>query len=129
MKVKTSDLTGAALDWAVATAEGRKDIRILLSHGVPIVVLRDRFNYAHPGNEVFAPHKWWRDGGPIIEREGITIDARESHWMARIWAEAKGDFIEVGRRGALCATPLQAAMRCFVASKMGDEIELPKELT
>jgi hypothetical protein len=26
-------------------------------------------------------------------------------------------------------TPLIAAMRCFVASKLGDEIEIPKELT
>jgi hypothetical protein len=25
-------------------------------------------------------------------------------------------------------TPLIAAMRCYVASKMGDEIELPEEL-
>jgi hypothetical protein len=26
-------------------------------------------------------------------------------------------------------TPLIAAMRCYVASKMGDDIELPEELT
>jgi hypothetical protein len=27
------------------------------------------------------------------------------------------------------STPLIAAMRCYVASKLGDEVEIPKELT
>jgi hypothetical protein len=68
----------------------------------------------------------WAQGGPIIEREGINlfqrkgIAAKEGRpWLA--YNEA-----QLEQHGP---TPLIAAMRCYVASKLGDEIVLPKELT
>ena len=69
----------------------------------------------------FEPSENWGDGGPIIEREKIALNLSENGWVAtRIEppsvSEARGP------------TPLIAAMRCYVASKMGDEIELPEEL-
>jgi hypothetical protein len=67
----------------------------------------------------------WSQGGPIIERERISIedcqDGAGLYWEAtRIEppsvSEARGP------------TPLIAAMRCYVASKLGDEVEVPDEL-
>jgi hypothetical protein len=97
MKMKTSELNDAALDYAVGKAEG-------LSHW-----LHGRVLYSND----------WSEGGPIIERERITIDAGEH---GRLWAARKGVYETVG------PTPLVAAMRCYVVSKFGDQVELPEGL-
>jgi len=68
----------------------------------------------------------WAQGGPIIEREEVEI--------FRHWNKAKTDLrawkAQCGVQVALLLgpTPLIAAMRCYVASKLGDEIEIPEEL-
>ena len=118
--MKTSELTGAALDWAVAECEGLD------------------FPAADAFCGIFAPSTDWAQGGPIIEREGIHV----SMWMgspgdAGAWwahltdAEAvcPDDYYNYkGPQGA-GRSPLIAAMRCYVASKLGAEIDIPKELT
>lgn len=60
----------------------------------------------------------WSQGGPIIEREKTAI--RFVPWDTWV-AECKG-YTGEG------TTPLIAAMRCYVASKLGDEVEVPEEL-
>ena len=98
--MKTSELTGAALDWAVAKCEG-----------FPV---RDGFDDNCPEYSTD-----WAQGGLIIEREMIQIKENGyGYWFAKI---GKGKFM----RGP---TPLIAAMRCYVASKLGDNIAIPKEL-
>jgi hypothetical protein len=72
---------------------------------------------------IFRPSTEWAQGGPIIEREGIRIvEVAGDVWGA---VYSRGD---VGREH-FAETPLIAAMRCYVASKLGDEVEIPKELT
>jgi hypothetical protein len=66
----------------------------------------------------YAPSSNWAQGGVIIERERIEIEHDGFEWWARI--QADDDF-----NGA---TLLVAAMRCYVASKLGDEVEVPDEL-
>jgi len=61
----------------------------------------------------------WAQGGPIIERE--RIDVLYEHDLRWIAVPQKG--IE-----SYGPTPLIAAMRCYVASKLGDEVEIPEEL-
>ncbi len=107
--MKTSELTGAALDWAVTKAEG--------------------FDHEVTSSE-WGMWGWatdWAQGGPIIEREGIGLDqyADYPRWQAFTPAP------EQPSGQAVCngPTPLIAAMRCYVASVLGDEIVLPKELT
>lgn len=106
--MKTSDLIGPALDWAVAKAEG-------LPVRAPDWNNRfiDAYNYSTD----------WAKGGPIIEREWIALlpprHPSTAPWRAYI---AMNDEYEG-------PTPLIAAMRCFVASKLGDEVEIPNELT
>ena len=110
--MKTSELIGAALDWAVAKCEG---------HDV-----EDPTWWPDFGDESCYSTNW-EQGGPIIEREGINLDnyAKNPKWSA--WTPAPDR--ESGEAQAYGPTPLIAAMRCYVASKLGDEIEITKELT
>lgn len=105
--MKTNELTGPALDWAVEWAETG--------------VCPDPDDFVMRTADE-SPSTNWADGGPIIEREEIeTRTAHSGGWMANR-ARTKGYF-ECG------PTPLIAAMRCYVASKLGDNIDIPKELT
>ena len=104
--MKTAELTGAALDWAVSKCEGFTWEQGDLDAG----------EYG-PG---FKPSTDWSHGGPIIEREGIDLKRiTDALWDAHM---RNVNFYEDG------STPLIAAMRCYVASKLGDEVELPEEL-
>lgn len=111
MKIKTNELTGAALDWAVAKCEGGE------------WESADSFlAYHEPGDMNYSTD--WSQGGPIIEREKINVefetnDTSEEPWAA--WRRCT--------RFRFGPTPLIAAMRCYVASKLGDEVEIPEELT
>jgi len=107
--MKTSEMTGAALDWAVANCEK-----------VPEYILNKPYR-ALELIELYSTD--WSQGGPIIERELIKIDPRKGAWEATIWNECATLNPSYG------PTPLIAAMRCYVASKLGDEIEIPKGLT
>lgn len=124
MKIKTSELTDAALDWAVAKCEG-----VVNHDGNPVL-----FRFTGSGkygvrsmpnlNSGHYRPQEWKDGGPIIEREHIELDrpwkgpgaGRWSAWISQEY-NGYGD------------TALIAAMRCHVASKLGDEIDIPDELT
>jgi hypothetical protein len=75
-----------------------------------------------PFYEGYTPSTDWAQAGPIIEREGINLVRLESaQWEA--WPD-------VGMNDQYCRgpTPLIAAMRCYVASKLGDEVDVPDEL-
>lgn len=104
--MKTSELTGAALDWAVAKCEG-----ITLNEG----------NTVTNDCDVFAPSIDWERGGPIIEREEICLTVDDGQWTAEINAHSFHN-----RKHH--QSPLIAAMRCYVASKLGDEVTIPDEL-
>ena len=103
--MKTSELTGNALNWAVNRAERLTGI---LS---PV-------NYCGKGEH----------GGPIIEREKMDIACWDTHsmpWKASIDGGTDAGvalYVEYG------PTPLIAAMRCYVTSKLGDNIDIPEEL-
>jgi hypothetical protein len=103
-KMKTSELTGRALDWAVTRANYEINFEFVWRN------CRVDCNYSSD----------WRQGGPIIERERITIDAREH---GTLWVAHSR---QVGQDGITGPTPLIAAMRCYVANKLGDEVEIPQ---
>ena len=96
--MKTNELKGAALDWAVWAAQYGKDF-----HGFK----SDRDRYSTD----------WAQGGPIMERERIA-----TAWHITRWVAWRGVVEHPG------PTPLIAAMRCYVAAKLGDDIEIPEEL-
>ena len=116
MKVKTSELQGAALDWAVAKCEGLK-VRVIsgVCHDAELLDMQV------DGDTRIIYSTDWAQGGLIIEQECICVGLSMD---APIWYANKGP----ERYHQFGPTPLIAAMRCYVASKMGDEIELPEEL-
>ena len=119
--MKTSELQGAALDWAVAKCEGLK-VRVMsgVCHDVELLDMQV------DGDTRIIYSTDWAQGGPIIERERLTV------WFERhddvdsglpIW------FAQDGYAPAMQGeTPLVAAMRCYVAGILGDEVEVPDEL-
>lgn len=132
MKVETSTLTKTALDWAVAIALGipREEIRLPRIKDFSLCrYLRDEdgeLNGSYrTGPDLLFSSKW-EAGGPIIERERIevrptTVSLADptKNWSASIhdvWMFMPGP------------TPLIAAMRCFCASRLGDEVDVPEEL-
>jgi hypothetical protein len=108
--MKTNELSGAQLDWAVARAEGQE---VEFEDGelcLPSSYYKD--------GDPYKPSEDWAQGGPIIQRERIRLDPR-GVWVAG--HDSSNDEY-------LGATPLIAAMRCYVASKLGEEVEIPEEL-
>lgn len=125
MKHKIATLGGTLLDAAVAKAEGfpwRKP-----SHG-PCCTCQD-CGYAHDDCQCGYSNEW-EMGGPIIQREHITIIASTGYGDEVLWSAEAGAFghyidvmlpIGVGEQGP---TPLIAAMRAYCASVFGEEVEL-----
>lgn len=113
MKVKTFELTGAALDWAVANIEGdftESNKQTKEENALRFLEHYKDLNYSTS----------WAQGGPIIEREGMRLCVgSDGTWDAEL---CEFDILEQG------PTPLIAAMRCYVASKLGDTVEIPEGL-
>lgn len=110
MKHKTSDLTGALLDAAVAMALGWP--------------LLDGDTDADGTLAKLSPSTDWAIGGPILEREHLRVEWHSDgggFWRSVRPAVVVGDW-PISKNGS---TALEAAMRAYVASKMGDEVELP----
>lgn len=134
MKIKTQDLTGAALDWAVAKCVGHLDagrvvVDLRYMSGEDPVRWEPQLSTYY--SSAYNPSTNWAQGGPIIEREGITVqtdptdaipDAWSAYFRGALFNDDGTDFFRNG------PTPLIAAMRCFVASKLGDEVDVPEEL-
>lgn len=101
--MKTAELTGAALDWAVARCE----------YGYGADYKTNKYSTD------------WAQGGPIIERTGMDL-------KNKFGTEGRVCMAHMRVQGAKWVhgdTPLIAAMRCYVAYKLGYEVEIPKELT
>ena len=113
MKIKTSELTGDALNFAVAKC--LPDDEYLFD---PHPYLPDENGQP----DYFEPSTDWAYGGPILERERIPLDLvgpdDDPEWEGRI----------VGKSMEYGPTPLIAAMRCYVGSKLGDEVEVPEDV-
>ena len=119
--MKTSELTGTALNWAVAKCK------------YPELVWGSSIGIHHASHQIVIPHLpepqcyWnpsteWAQGGPIIERGKIALDYFEDLCGAGVYADGELKFLSHG------PTPLIAAMRCYVASKLGNDIEIPEGL-
>ena len=103
--MKTSELTGNALNWAVNYAE--------------VTGILAPVNYCGK----------WEHGGPIIERERIAVMHIADRQPDQRWDAGEEGFTPNEFRPLACGpTPLVAAMRCYVAIMMGDDVDIPSEL-
>lgn len=115
VKIKTGELTGPALDWAVAEAVGvelynehhGEDLRILID---PIYGICT----------AWAPSSNWHQCGPLIEE--YRVETLFSGGMT--YSKLSG----LKDASGCDQTPLIAACRAIVSAKLGDEVEVPEKL-
>ncbi|QTD88808.1 phage protein NinX family protein [Burkholderia anthina] len=100
--MKVSELSGEALDYWVARAEG----------------VDEKFARFVAGAHAYS--SLWAHGGPIIEREQIGVGpaTRIGGGWAAIIAAANNDNVHT----IYADTPLVAAMRAYVTREFGDEV-------
>lgn len=120
MKYKTIELTGVLLDAAVALAE---NLHVDGIRGDAVVV------GVTPNRYVYSPSSKCEQGGPIIDREFIDTAAPDEfdddeRWFAGIYRD------QYRHHSPRCCemrgeTRLIAAMRAYVASRFGEEVDLP----
>lgn len=135
MKIKTSELSGAQLDWAVAKCEIPNDVRdnrpcFWVHPNNPRLICQQTYNHdANPkGYKLFQPSTDWTIGGPIIAREKIDTSSTDSVvWIAIIALIENEELVIKG--GQTGNTLLEAAMRCYVEFRLGAEVEVPNELS
>lgn len=127
--MRVSELSGAMLDYWVARAEGIEHPPYLRKMSpncclVPRDTI-DKDDGCHARNWVaFEPSTDWAVGGPIIEREEISLEPHANYkpndtsdmWDATIFFSGGCQDTKEGD------TPLIAAMRAYVASKFGDDV-------
>jgi hypothetical protein len=158
MKIKTKDLIGAALDWAVAkclghrlTSDGISQL-VEISGGLMIVGpvttgQRIPCGYSpstrgEQGVEVMTSHdisviRCDDDWG--VDAKGYCNNVRIPVWCATMGQHGPQESTEHQHHDAMYQiyvsevvygpTPLVAAMRCYVASRLGAEVEIPDQLT
>lgn len=102
---EASELTGVHLDMAVAKAMKLENVSV---HGGRLWI---------GGKRPFDPSTHWGDGGPIVEREGITVGPNNDG----LWWAAKAPVGDEDAIGYVGPTPLVAAMRCYVIANLGSE--------
>lgn len=128
MKIKVSEATKLQLDWLVASIE------LQCKAYMHKELDQCWINVSPAGYEVFNPTTNWSLAGPLIDREKISVSNPNGDPG---WVGCKATPAKPKRNGTPqwthkweCGpTPLIAAMRCFVASKLGDEVEVPDELS
>ena len=112
--IKTSELIGHSLNWAVAKAD-----QPIYSDNALILSVQSGY----------APSSNWIQGGLLIEREKITVGCSDDTCV--IWDAYKREFLfEKDGLDAYSTgpNPLVAAMRCYVTSKLGEYVKIPNEL-
>lgn len=114
MKVQVREATPSQLNWLVAKCKG--------------VIKGDALDIGFILEGGYTPSTDWAQAGPIIEREKISIEYMPGAGDAGldVWIATRIEGSSVSEEQG--PTPLVAAMRCYVASKLGDEVDVPEEL-
>lgn len=116
-RVKTADLTGPALDWAVAKCRGFAGL------DEDLWLMRD--GIADMPLHAYTPSTDWAQGGPIIERmverHGLVFACRGKTVVCSLP-------FSIEHQEWFGDTPLIAAMRCFATKALGAEVDVPEEL-
>ncbi len=139
-KIKTAELTGAALDWAVGKAVGA-ELRIMKNYdgtalaNHPLTLMKVKKSPVYDGVEIdhwWSPSTDWSQGGPLIEKYHITFSSIWNGSHSRLFATIGFRRTISGENangtGGKEFNYLLAACRAIVAAKLGDEVEVPQEL-
>ncbi len=116
--IKLSEATGPELDYLVARCE-RSDY----AHGEYLYAVDGKIYQRGIGFATGPRYSTdWAQGGPIIERERISVRCWENTPTVHAYVPQSGADWTEG------PTPLIAAMRCYVISKLGKTAEVLEEL-
>lgn len=115
-KVQTNELSGDGLDWYVALAEGKDPVFEPKACGKNAVVV-----YENGQPLDFSPSTNWAQGGPIIEREGISLRKENEGWYA-VTVQGLMAFKSCEGFDAGGDTLLEAGLRCYVTKIFGQEV-------
>lgn len=121
MKVKTADLIGPALDWAVAECLGATRIQLYEYNGRRMI----RVSLPEDIHAPWEPSRYWGQGGPLIQRECLDVRVFAEHGSpdgGPYWISERHPAVGHG------PTPLIAAMRCYCCAKLGEYVDIPEEL-
>ncbi len=134
IEVKTAELIGVALDYAVFRAVGVFPHGILLETPWPKVRQQEGYVYVidrlYLGDTLYSPSTNWSQGGPLIEKycmEVVTMAGQfhavtnRGHSTVHYVDVYEEDFEGCG------TTHLVAVCRAIVASKLGDTVQVPRE--
>lgn len=131
MKIKTSELSGSNLDWAVAVSVGahcQETGGADLHTGKTWVVS----GFRAMRWDDWTPSTDWSQGGPLIERFDITImridGFAQSEPLYQVMQSFHGLHLGGDRVMPVAPTRLIAACRAIVAAKLGDEVYVPEGL-
>ena len=105
MKVQTRKLAGAALDWAVASCNGDEPLK---AGGTGLRYSTD-----------------WDCGGPLLDKYIDGLSVTETPTGGKLYHATR---IYGGCVSMPGETKLVAVCRCYVASVMGYEVDVPEEL-
>lgn len=124
MKIKTSELIGPALDWAVAKCEGFTEFEFWHTGSVTT-------RYMNGTTVCHGYSTNWSQGGPIVDREITGVDLVSDWKGVKKWSARRFEYLPDDQTRCVeqvGPTLLIAGLRCYVASKLGDEVEIPEEL-
>ncbi|WP_256804539.1 DUF2591 domain-containing protein [Pseudomonas putida] len=133
IEVKTADLVGEQLAWAVGKAEGLDVFLAPPQYGNPWRVFA-RYSYTVTEHiKRYNPWEDWALGGPLAVKYQISLipEAHEGpdgtelseRWRASVYYKA-GEHYGTD----YCGAALIAACQAVVATEFGDSVQVPKEL-
>lgn len=122
VEVKTAELTGAALDWAVARATGADELKITDSGSVSCIYEMSCGSGCWTGH--YEPSTDWGYGGLLVEKHRVDLIWEREGLIAAYLSDEDGYPQSTDIYGP---THLIAACRAIVAHKLGDTVSVPKE--
>lgn len=121
IEVKARELSGPALDWAVATALNLD--AFVFDQATPYVYITDPECLGRS----YSPSTQWDQGGPLIEKHRIELRrCGTNEWWADNVFPGGADVNDWCATGP---TILIAACRALAEGTLGETIEVPKDLT
>lgn len=140
MKIKTSELSGRALDWAVAKSMGWRMIDVPPDidgkNGgqvlAPPTVGKDwKFPNRGKVGQCYFVRRWstdWSHGGPLIDSFKLSVYASKEPETGKTHHWVSVDELANERRGVVGPTPLVAVCRALVFKRHGEYVDIPDDL-
>ena len=121
MKIKVSEATNIQLNWMVAKAER--------FNAEALIELSKRVPGREPGCFLTNYCTDWSQGGPLLSQERISRTINHSGLWIAYWTDGYTDG-DAEKLWMQCdRSELVAGLRCYVAKELGEEVEVPDDLT